>query len=232
MGYLIDTNVWSELQKGQRANPGVQRWFECIAAEELYLSVMVVGEVRRGIERLRRRDPQQAGYLEQRLEQLQDAMAGRILPISSPVAERWGRINVPDPLPVVDGLLAATALEHGLVLIYTQRARRRKERSASSQSVRGTASFSVATSSLSCPLRLSAPPAHRFCLRRRRAYWYRSVGWVEERNPALFSTPGHAGYRCAQPRLQLPASRSGGWRLICIPDLTCFVSLGFFLEIT
>jgi len=117
MGYLIDTNVWSELQKGQKANPGVQRWFEGVVAEDLYLSVLVVGEIRRGIERQRRRDPRQAERLEQRLVSLQEAMARRILVVSPSVAERWGRINVPDPLPVVDGLLAATALEHDLVLV-------------------------------------------------------------------------------------------------------------------
>ena len=116
MGYLIDTNVWSELQKGERANPGVQRWFGSVAASELFVSVLVIGEVRRGIERLRRRDPEQAVRLEHRLGQLNAAMAGRVLAVSPAIAERWGRINVPDLLPVVDGLLAATAIEHDLVL--------------------------------------------------------------------------------------------------------------------
>ena len=117
MGYLIDTNVWSELQKRERIHPGVQRWYAGIAKEELYLSVLVVGEVRRGIERLRRRDAPQAERLEQRLEQLKAAMRGHILPVSLSIAERWGRINVPDPLPVIDGLLAATVLEHDLILV-------------------------------------------------------------------------------------------------------------------
>ncbi len=117
MGYLIDTNIWSELQKGVRTTPNVARWFESVTGEELFLSVMVVGEVRRGIERLRRRDAAQAEHLEQRLEQLKAAMAGRVLPISSAIAERWGKLNVPDPIPVVDGLLAATAIEHNLILV-------------------------------------------------------------------------------------------------------------------
>jgi predicted nucleic acid-binding protein len=117
MAYLIDTKIWSELQKGQKSDPGVQGWFQGVAPADLYLSVLVVGEVRRGIERLRRRDPQQAGRLEVRLGHLQVAMSGRILPVSLAVAQRWGRINVPDPLPVVDGLLAATALEHDLLLV-------------------------------------------------------------------------------------------------------------------
>ncbi|MFZ4790400.1 MAG: type II toxin-antitoxin system VapC family toxin [Candidatus Competibacteraceae bacterium] len=117
MGYLIDTNVWSELQKRERIHLGVQHWYEGVAKEDLYLSVLVVGEVRRGIERLRRRDSRQAERLEQRLEQLQAAMMGRILPVSLSIAECWGRINVPDPLPVIDGLLAATALEHDLIFV-------------------------------------------------------------------------------------------------------------------
>ena len=117
MGYLIDTNVWSELQKRERTHLGVQHWYVGVDQEELYLSVLVVGEVRRGIERLRRRDSPQAERLEQRLGQLQAAMKGRILPVSLSIAERWGRINVPDPLPVIDGLLAATALEHDLILV-------------------------------------------------------------------------------------------------------------------
>ena len=117
MGSLIDTNVWSELQKRSRINPGVQRWFAGVAMADLYLSVLVVGEVRCGIERLRRRDPEQALRLASRLAQLTLAMSGRILPLSLQIAEQWGRINVPNPLPVVDSLLAATALVHDLTFV-------------------------------------------------------------------------------------------------------------------
>jgi toxin FitB len=117
MGYLIDTNVWSELQKQQRADPGVRRWYGGIARGDVNVSVLVIGEIRRGIERLRRRDLQQATRLEDRLGQLHVTMAGRILPVSLAIADRWGRINVPDPLPIIDGLLAATALEHDLILV-------------------------------------------------------------------------------------------------------------------
>lgn len=117
MGFLIDTNVLSEVQKGMRADPGVLEWYAQTPMEDLYLSVLVLGEVRQGIERLRRRDPDQAERLEQRLALTKDRLADRILPISAAVAERWGRNNLPDALPVVDGLLAATAMEHGLVLV-------------------------------------------------------------------------------------------------------------------
>ncbi|MBP6733407.1 MAG: type II toxin-antitoxin system VapC family toxin [Chromatiaceae bacterium] len=117
MGSLIDTNVWSDLQKRSRINPGVQGWFAGVAMDDLYLSVLVVGEVRCGIERLRRRDPEQALRLASRLAQLTLAMSGRILPLSLQIAEQWGRINVPNPLPVVDSLLAATALVHDLTFV-------------------------------------------------------------------------------------------------------------------
>lgn len=117
MGYLIDTNILSELQKGERADLGVRAWYAKTRSEDLYLSVLVLGEIRQGIERLRRRDPDQAQRLEQRMTLIQARMEDRILPVSSAVAERWGRNNVPDALPVIDGLLAATALEHGLTLV-------------------------------------------------------------------------------------------------------------------
>jgi len=117
MGFLIDTNVLSELRKKERANPGVQHWFADVAGESLYLSVLVVGEVRNGIERLRRRDPAAADNLERWLTKVQTDMAGKILPVTTNIADRWGRMNAPDPLPVIDSLLAATALEHDLILV-------------------------------------------------------------------------------------------------------------------
>lgn len=117
MGFLIDTNILSELQKGERADIGVKRWYADSDPNELFLSVLVVGEIRQGIERLRRRDPPQAERLEQRLAAVLSMMQGRLLTITESIAQRWGRINSPDPMPVIDGLLAATALEHGLTLV-------------------------------------------------------------------------------------------------------------------
>ena len=117
MGYLIDTNILSELQKGSRCDVSVQRWYAATDGEELFLSVLVIGEIRLGIERLRRRDAVQSVRLEQKLLSVETLMAGRILPVTQAIAERWGRLNAPDPLPVIDGLLAATALEHDLTLV-------------------------------------------------------------------------------------------------------------------
>ena len=116
-GFLLDTNVVSELRRGGRADPGVRRWFEEHAADQLWLSALVVGELRRGVELLRRRDAKAGDVLSAWLDGVTTEFGDRVLPITMEVCERWGVLNVPDPLPVVDGLMAATALEHDLVLV-------------------------------------------------------------------------------------------------------------------
>ena len=117
MSWLLDTNVISELRKGERADPGVRAWYAGTLAAELYTSVLVLGEVRRGIESIRRRDAISATALEHWLGRIVDGFTDRILPVDAAVADRWGALNVPDPVPTVDGLLAATALVHDLVLV-------------------------------------------------------------------------------------------------------------------
>jgi predicted nucleic acid-binding protein len=117
VSWLLDTNIVSELRKGERTNAGVRAWFAAAAEESLFTSVLVVGELRRGIESIRQRDVPSALALEQWLAGLTDEFADRILPVDRAVAEQWGRLNVPDPVPTVDGLLAATALVHGLTLV-------------------------------------------------------------------------------------------------------------------
>lgn len=117
MSFLLDTNVVSELRK-QRPNPGVAEWFAGTDSADLHLSVLVVGEVRQEIDRLRRRgDDARAIVFESWLEVLKTEFGDRLLPITTAVAERWGRLNAERPLPVVDGLLAATAVEHDLTLV-------------------------------------------------------------------------------------------------------------------
>ncbi len=110
-------------------NVGVRAWFENLEDDELFISVLVIGELRRGIERIRRRDLESADRLDIWLGRLTESYETRILPISPPIAERWGRLGVPDPVPVIDGLLAATALVHDLVLVT------RKERDVRSTGV-------------------------------------------------------------------------------------------------
>ena len=116
MSFLLDTNVLSEIRK-RSPDPNVAAWFASVRADDLFLSVLVVGEIRQGIERLARRDARQAAVYERWLDQLMGVYSDRIAPVTTEVAEIWGRLNVPDPLPVVDGLLAATALVHGWTMV-------------------------------------------------------------------------------------------------------------------
>lgn len=116
MSYLLDTNVVSEVRR-RRPDPGVTAWFDSVRADELYLSVMVVGEIRHGIERLARRDSGRAVVFEKWLVDLQELYGNRVVPVTSAVAEVWGRLNAGAPLPVADGLMAATALVHGWTFV-------------------------------------------------------------------------------------------------------------------
>lgn len=116
MTFLLDTNVVSEARK-RGGNAGVRRWLAQRRTAELHLSVLVVGEIRQGVERLRRRDPTQAEVFDRWLGELLARYGDRILPITVEVAAEWGRRNVPDPVPVVDGLMAATAVVHRLTLV-------------------------------------------------------------------------------------------------------------------
>ena len=117
MGLLIDTNILSELRKSRGPHPNVAAWFASVEESDIFLSVLVVGEIRRGIENVRQRDDAAARRLERWLIQIESRYADRILPITRDIAERWGKLSSPDPLPVVDGLLAATALVHQHTLV-------------------------------------------------------------------------------------------------------------------
>jgi len=115
--YLIDTDIISEVRKGQRCDPRVAAWYDLIDENELYLSVLVIGEIRQGAEKLRRRDPRQAKVLADWLGEVLKTFAERVLPVDTRVAQAWGRIAVRGNFPVVDALLAATAQVHGLILV-------------------------------------------------------------------------------------------------------------------
>lgn len=116
MSYLLDTNVVSEIRK-RRPDPNARAWWDATASRDLHLSVLVLGEIRQGVERRRRRDPGAADQLDRWLAELVERFADRILDVDAAVADRWGLLNVPDQLPTIDGLLAATALVHGMVLV-------------------------------------------------------------------------------------------------------------------
>ena len=117
MSYLLDTNVLSELRKGPRGHPHVAAWFAPVPDHAIYLSVLVIGEIRRGIERIRSRDPRSVITLEDWLAQVITGHRGRILAVDHTVAEEWGRMTASRPLSTVDSLLAATAKVHGLTLV-------------------------------------------------------------------------------------------------------------------
>ena len=117
MAYLLDTNIISELRKGVRTNKRVADWYESIEDRSLWLSALVIGEIRQGIERLRRKDPASAVHLEKWLDGLEVIYADRILPVTTEIAHRWGVLNALNPVSYIDGYLAATAIEHKLILV-------------------------------------------------------------------------------------------------------------------
>jgi predicted nucleic acid-binding protein len=113
----LDTHVISEIRKGDRANPGVRRWMADAQKDDAFLSALTIGEIRRGIELKRRRDEVGARHLDVWLQGLLVNFKARILPVDDRVADLWGRLNVPDPFGTIDGLIAATALVHGLTVV-------------------------------------------------------------------------------------------------------------------
>lgn len=117
MSYLIDTNVLSELRR-REPDVRVVRWFAERPAGTLYLSVLTLGELRKGIDALPE-SPRKLALLDWLETELPMFFAGRILAIDSKVADRWGRLvaQAGRPLPAIDSLLAATALTHGLTLV-------------------------------------------------------------------------------------------------------------------
>ena len=110
MAFLLDTNVVSELRKRDHCDAGVRRWFSAVDDEELFLSVLVVEEIRRGVELIGRRDVRGARSLERWLRGLERLYEHRILPVTIEICSRWGGLSI-------DGLIAATALHHGLTLV-------------------------------------------------------------------------------------------------------------------
>lgn len=118
--YLIDTNVISEARKGERANAGVRQFFERVLREgqEVFLSVVTVGELRRGIDLIRHRgDLDQTAVLEAWLARILTDYDDSILDVDEEVAQVWGRLRVPHPESALDKQIAATALIHDLVVV-------------------------------------------------------------------------------------------------------------------
>jgi hypothetical protein len=117
VNYLIDTNVISEVAKGKRCDAKVAAWYASIKSTELYLSVLVLDEIRKGVERARPSNPAYATKLEAWLTTVRQAFAGRILVVDEAVSDEWGRMSAKRPLPGADALLAATAKVHRMTLV-------------------------------------------------------------------------------------------------------------------
>jgi toxin FitB len=117
-GLLLDTNVLSELRKRDRANPHVRAWSKTVDETGVWLSVLVLGEIRRGIETVRPRDAEAARHLDRWLGRIERTYEGRVLVVDRFVAAEWGRLDAAHgPLSSIDGLLAATALVHDMTLV-------------------------------------------------------------------------------------------------------------------
>lgn len=118
--YLIDTNVISEIRKTDRANRGVIAFFEQSAQQnvDLYLSVVTIGELRRGVELIRHRgDGLQATHLETWLTTVLQEYRRHILPIDADIGQLWGRLRTPHAEHALDKLIAATALINDLIIV-------------------------------------------------------------------------------------------------------------------
>ena len=118
--FLLDTNVVSELRKIRlgRADANVACWADAVEAVDLYLSAVTVQELEMGVLLAERRDPPQGAVFRTWLEQhVLPAFSGRILPVDTAVAMRSAKLHVPNPRPVRDGLIAATALVHGMTVV-------------------------------------------------------------------------------------------------------------------
>jgi predicted nucleic acid-binding protein len=118
-GFLLDTNIHSEF-RNPRPEPRVVEWVDSVAEDSVFISVVTLGEIRKGCELL------DAGKRRKELDWLEvevrEWFAGRILPVTDAIAERWGRLEAQRqrlglPLNTADGQIAATALEHGLTLV-------------------------------------------------------------------------------------------------------------------
>lgn len=118
--YILDTNVVSELRKVRlgKADDRVAKWSDSVEAIDLYLSAITVQELEIGILLAERKDPAQGGVFRAWMNiHVLPAFSGRILPIDTAVAQRSAKLHVPDPRPIRDGMIAATALVHGMTVV-------------------------------------------------------------------------------------------------------------------
>ncbi|MEP9380103.1 type II toxin-antitoxin system VapC family toxin [Aquabacter sp. CN5-332] len=111
--YLVDTNVVSEARRG---TPAAVSWLRAIDPLSVHLSALTLGEIMRGIALKQKSDPKTAGHLAEWLRKLRHDHADRILPVTDQIAVEWGRIAALRPRGDIDGLIAATAIVHDLIV--------------------------------------------------------------------------------------------------------------------
>lgn len=112
--YLIDTNIVSEARRGTLQ---AVSWLRSVDPLSIHLSALTLGEIMRGIALKQRSDPKTAGHLTEWLRNLRHDHSDRILPITDQIAVEWGRIAAMRPRGDIDGLIAATAIVHDLILV-------------------------------------------------------------------------------------------------------------------
>jgi len=115
-GYLLDTNLISETRK-LRADAGVTAFLAAADSAGLFLSVLTLGELRKGVEAKRRNDAAMAARLEAWVDDIETTFADRVLPVDVAAARLWGELSARRSLPVIDTLIAATAMTRGLTLV-------------------------------------------------------------------------------------------------------------------
>jgi toxin FitB len=115
--YLLDTNVVSEFRKGSRRNEHVNTWLKTVVGDDLFVSVLALGELRKGLEQIRGRDKVQAAALAEWIDGLHKIFSSRVVGIDMAIAEEWGRMCAIRPLPAVDSLMAATAKVQGMTFV-------------------------------------------------------------------------------------------------------------------
>lgn len=116
MSFLLDTNVLSETRR-RAPDANVLAWLDRADPGELYVSVLSIGEIRKGIETRRRSDAGAAAALDHWLRGLETLFADRLVPIDLEIAETWGALAARGPLPVIDALIAATAQARGMTVV-------------------------------------------------------------------------------------------------------------------
>jgi hypothetical protein len=117
VNYLIDTSIISEVRKGDRCDPHVAAWYASIDDADIYLSVLVLGEIRKGVERVPPKDLARARALEAWLSAVRKSFSDRVLPVDQAVADESGHMAANRPVSTIDALLAATAKVHNLTLV-------------------------------------------------------------------------------------------------------------------